>query len=103
MPLTPEEQKEILRYRSIKSWVKALQKIRQPHVRTQCGNIVWWDWVAERASNQDRREILSFMRDWDAQVAAGTPYRVRPKSIYKGLLLLGYPETVAKARSEVGE
>ena len=103
MPLTPEEQKEILHYRSVKSWVKALQKIRQPHARAQCGCIVWWDWVAPRASNEDRREILHYMRLWDQQVAAQKPFKVRPKSIYKSLLLLGYPETVARARSEVGE
>ena len=101
MPSTPDEQKEILSYRSVKSWVKALQKIRQPHVRAQCGCIVWWDWVAPRLSNEDRREILRYMREWDTQVAAQKPFTVRPKSIYKGLLLLGYPETVAKTRSEV--
>ena len=94
---------EALSFRSIGGWVKALQKIRQPGVRAQLGCIIWWDWISESASLEDRREILRYMREWDAQVAAGNPLKVRQKSVFKGLVALGYPESEARKRSELWE
>lgn len=83
-------------------WQAAVRSLQcRPQCKTMAACIVWWDFFSEREPPAEVAALDKARRDWDYMVLTHRRITVRPATLAKAMVALGYHPAMADKRSRV--